>query len=570
MDHPSQHKPSGRPDGALDGWDDGEAAAGPALPANHAHPPQALTASLGLPPLPPGFEEMIDPQTGRTYYVDHARRMTTWDRPGVGEGGYYALPALDGEGEMMDEEGRERELAGKKEQSAAATAPAGRKASRHGFVERWERTLDDLRAYKEMHGHTNVPQKEGALGRWVNNQRQFYSRKLKGEKVSLTDERVRQLDELGFVWVLRSRSSNNEAPSTSADAGGAFGPKRPQPSEEVPAATNKRPKAAKRNKVKQPGEGVVSATALPDGAQVVTTTDRGTHKDGSTFETTTEESISKRLVKQADGTRILEITRRTVMDRVERVVLPALPPPPEVDESLPLLTSTMGKPEEMTGVEPKGNVGPKASHSTKPAAAGSSSQGDDAVANISLESITDGKNDRNIPKTKFLDDIDMFAASFNPPASPELLIGAYSDLYSKFKAYEQQLEQKRATFKESLPEIAKSIKLVRHLKEKKEAGEDGVATRYQLADTIYSKAEVDCSQGIVMLWLGANVSLEYTYEEALDLLTTKEARAKTDFKEVTEDLAFVRNQIITSEVNISRIYNWDVRRKREAKLAGAS
>ena len=165
--------------------------------------------------------------------------------------------------------------------------------------------------------------------------------------------------QLGFVWVLRSRSSNNEAPSASADAGGASGTKRPQPSEEVPAATNKRPpaKAAKRNKVKQPGEGVVSATALPDGAQVVTTTDRGTHKDGSSFETTTEESISKRLVKQADGTRILEITRKTVIDRVERVMLPALPPPPEVDESLRLLTSPQGKSEEMTGVEPKGNVG---------------------------------------------------------------------------------------------------------------------------------------------------------------------------------------------------------------------
>lgn len=32
--------------------------------------------------------------------------------------------------------------------------------------------------------------------------------------------------------------------------------------------------------------------------------------------------------------------------------------------------------------------------------------------------------------------------------------------------------------------------------------------------------------------------------------------------QVTEDLTFTRNQIITSEVNISRIYNWDVRRKR--------
>jgi len=190
-------------------------------------------------------------------------------------------------------------------------------------------------------------------------------------------------------------------------------------------------------------------------------------------------------------------------------------------------------------------------------------------SNISLESITEGKNERGIPATKFLDDIDLFANSFTPPASSELLIGAYSDLYSKFKAYEQQLDQKKATYQEKLPEIEKSITLVKHLKAKKEAN-DTVITRYNLADTIYSKAEVDCSQGIVNLWLGANVMLEYTYEEALELLTSKETVAKKEFKEVKEDLTFTRNQIITSEVNISRIYNWDVRKKREAKLAGSS
>lgn len=120
------------------------------------------------------------------------------------------------------------------------------------------------------------------------------------------------------------------------------------------------------------------------------------------------------------------------------------------------------------------------------------------------------------------------------------------------------------TYQEKLPEIEKSITLVRHLKEKKDTG-DTVITRYNLADTIYSKAEVDCSQGIVNLWLGANVMLEYTYEEALELLTSKQTVAKRDYKEVSEDLTFTRNQIITSEVNISRIYNWDIRRKRESK-----
>lgn len=165
------------------------------------------------------------------------------------------------------------------------------------------------------------------------------------------------------------------------------------------------------------------------------------------------------------------------------------------------------------------------------AAAEASNDNEVPVANISLHNIIDGKNERDIPKTKFIEDIDMFSASFYPPASPELLIGAYSDLHSKFKQIEQQLVEKKAHREMSLPEIEKSIKLVRHLKQKKEEG-DSVVTRYNLADIVYAKAEVDCSQGIVNLWLGADVMLEYTYEDALELLTTKESKTKQDFEEV--------------------------------------
>ena len=56
--------------------------------------------------------------------------------------------------------------------------------------------------------------------------------------------------------------------------------------------------------------------------------------------------------------------------------------------------------------------------------------------------------------------------------------------------------------------------------------------------------------------------LEYTYDEAIDLLSTKLTKASKDLEETSEDLALVRNQIITAEVNISRIYNWDVKKKR--------
>jgi prefoldin subunit 5 len=212
------------------------------------------------------------------------------------------------------------------------------------------------------------------------------------------------------------------------------------------------------------------------------------------------------------------------------------------------------------------------------------------AASISLESLTEGQNERDIPAVRFLDDIGAFADQFTPPASPELLIGAYSDIFSKFKAYETTLSQRSEfivtssfssmslfdlakhfslvalaglNFQQKIPEIEKSLAIVKNLKKKQEENEALVA-RYSLADDVYGKAEIDTSAGIVGLWLGANVMLEYTYDDAIALLIEKEEKAKRDYEEVTQDLSFTRNQIVTAEVNISRIYNWDVRRKRIA------
>jgi len=85
-------------------------------------------------------------------------------------------------------------------------------------------------------------------------------------------------------------------------------------------------------------------------------------------------------------------------------------------------------------------------------------------------------------------------------------------------------------FQQKIPEIEKSLELVKHLKEKMEA-EEKVVTRYGLADTIYAKAELNCN-GIVNLWLGANVMLEYTYDEAIELLSSKLELAKRQLDEV--------------------------------------
>lgn len=65
---------------------------------------------------------------------------------------------------------------------------------------------------------------------------------------------------------------------------------------------------------------------------------------------------------------------------------------------------------------------------------------------------------------------------------------------------ENSLERSKINLKSKLPEIEKTLDLVRVLQQKHEAGE-GLTTHYSLADTIYAKADVECS-GTVCLWLG--------------------------------------------------------------------
>lgn len=59
--------------------------------------------------------------------------------------------------------------------------------------------------------------------------------------------------------------------------------------------------------------------------------------------------------------------------------------------------------------------------------------------------------------------------------------------------------------------------------------------------------------------------LEYSVEEAETLLKEKLDLAEKSLKVVLGDLEYLREQITTMEVNIARVYNWDVKQRRSAK-----
>ena len=59
--------------------------------------------------------------------------------------------------------------------------------------------------------------------------------------------------------------------------------------------------------------------------------------------------------------------------------------------------------------------------------------------------------------------------------------------------------------------------------------------------------------------------LSYPIPEALSLLESKLQTAETSLKNVVEDLEFLREQLTVMEVNTARVYNWDVKRRREER-----
>ena len=106
-----------------------------------------------------------------------------------------------------------------------------------------------------------------------------------------------------------------------------------------------------------------------------------------------------------------------------------------------------------------------------------------------------------------------------------------------------------------LPDIKKTLEMVVLLKKKHEAEDKSVETNFLVSDNIWAKAKVPNTTGKVGLWLGANVMVEYGYDDALKLLAKNLANAEERLKEHDGDIDYLKDQITTSEVNIARIYN---------------
>ncbi|KAG8448025.1 hypothetical protein GDO86_015211 [Hymenochirus boettgeri] len=163
-----------------------------------------------------------------------------------------------------------------------------------------------------------------------------------------------------------------------------------------------------------------------------------------------------------------------------------------------------------------------------------------------------------IPEVVFMEDVDAFMKKPGNE-SADAVLKKLDEQYQKYKFMELNLKQKKRRLKNQIPEIKQTLEILKHMQKKKDTTEP-METKFLLADNLYCKASVPPTDK-VCLWLGANVMLEYDIDAAQTLLEKNLSTATKNLESTEDDLDFLRDQLTTTEVNMARVYNWDVKRR---------
>ncbi|SGY56611.1 BQ5605_C006g04151 [Microbotryum silenes-dioicae] len=168
-------------------------------------------------------------------------------------------------------------------------------------------------------------------------------------------------------------------------------------------------------------------------------------------------------------------------------------------------------------------------------------------------------NARGFPKADFIEDVDAFIVGTDPDQSLQQL----QETLAEYRFMENNKRQRRQGLEEKVPELQRTLAMIETLQRKKDA-EQSFDTTFELSDTLYATG---CVQHVdeVYVWLGANTMLSYPPSAALSLLSEKLITAQASLQNVREDLDWLREQITITEVNVARVYNWDVKRRREIR-----
>jgi len=168
-------------------------------------------------------------------------------------------------------------------------------------------------------------------------------------------------------------------------------------------------------------------------------------------------------------------------------------------------------------------------------------------------------NPRKIHSALFIEKIEDFAEKY----PVDKILEALQEAFGKYKMMETTLTRSKENMKVKIPEIRKALDCIDFLEKKKD---ENLTVDFMVTDAVWAKAKVPEGNTKVHLWLGANIMVEYTFEEARTLLSKNLENAIQNLTVFEEDLSFLKDQVTTVEVNIARVYNYNVKLMQEKKL----
>ncbi|KDQ50587.1 hypothetical protein JAAARDRAFT_41903 [Jaapia argillacea MUCL 33604] len=193
------------------------------------------------------------------------------------------------------------------------------------------------------------------------------------------------------------------------------------------------------------------------------------------------------------------------------------------------------------------------------------------------------KNPRGIPKAPFIANVEEYIGGPDTDVAPTLT--SIQEALAKYRYMDSNLTSRRSSLEDKIPDIKKTLDMVKFLLERREAkgkskqddddlddddeeeeDEGNMKTMFELNETLYAEAELEDTDE-VYLWLGANTALAYPLSSAETLLSSKLSTAQRTLSDTQEDLEWLREQMTVMEVNTARVYNWDVKRRRERGLS---
>ncbi|CAH8505674.1 unnamed protein product [Heterobilharzia americana] len=164
---------------------------------------------------------------------------------------------------------------------------------------------------------------------------------------------------------------------------------------------------------------------------------------------------------------------------------------------------------------------------------------------------------KGIPKAEFIEDVDAYMKANNFTTLMEAG-RSFEELYQKYKIIEQALLQRKIRLMQQLPDIQKTLAVIRQLQKQN----TNLNVTFEVSNQLFAHAYIPKADR-VGLWLGANVMLEYDLDEADKILVENEQSAQQSLQDVDQTLEFLKSQTTTVEVNLARLHNLSVKRGRQ-------